>query len=144
MANINTQNVSEAEELLLAAKNDIIAFGKLFLPDDFARSETPWFHYQIVDAIDSMDGDLHKYRNLAVIMPRGHGKTVITKADIMRSFCFTEEPLFYGWVSATQKLAVGNMDYVKTHLEFNDKKILLWRHERKKMDRNRHRAFKWI
>ena len=116
MANINTQNVSEAEELLLAAKNDIIAFGKLFLPDDFTRSETPWFHYEIVDAIDEMDGELHKYRNLAIIMPRGHGKTVITKADIMRSFCFADEPLFYGWVSATQKLAVGNMDYVKTHL----------------------------
>ena len=119
--NINTQNVSEAEELLLAAKNDIIAFGKLFLPDDFIRSETPWFHYEIVDAIDEKDGDLHKHRNLAIIMPRGHGKTVITKADIMRSFCFPTEPLFYGWVSATQKLAVGNMDYVKTHLEFNDK-----------------------
>jgi len=121
MANINTQNISEAEELLLAAKNDIIAFGKLFLADDFTRSETPWFHYEIVDAIDEKDGDLHKYRNLAIIMPRGHGKTVITKADIMRSFCFADEPLFYGWVSATQKLAVGNMDYVKTHLEFNEK-----------------------
>ena len=119
--NINSKNVSKAEELLEAAKYDIISFGKLFLPDDFGRSETPWFHYQIVDAIDEMDGDLHKYRNLAIIMPRGHGKTVLTKADIIRSFCFAEEPLFYGWVSATQKLAVGNMDYVKTHLEYNEK-----------------------
>jgi phage terminase large subunit-like protein len=118
--NINTKNVSKAEELIETAKNDIISFGKLFLPDDFGRSETPWFHYQIVDAIDDMDGKLHKYRNLAIIMPRGHGKTVLTKADIMRSFCFAEEPLFYGWVSATQKLAVGNMDYVKTHLEYNE------------------------
>ena len=118
--NINTHNVSKAEEELLIAKNDIISFGKLFLPDDFVRSETPWFHYEIVDAIDAMDGDLHKYRNLAVIMPRGHGKTVITKSDIIRSFCFAEEPLFYGWVSATQKLAVGYMDYVKTHLEYNE------------------------
>ena len=113
MANINTKNVSEAEELLLAAKNDIVAFGKLFLPDDFSRSETPWFHYEIVDAIDQIEGDLHKYRNLAIIMPRGHGKTVLTKADIMRSFCFAEEPLFYGWVSATQKLAVGTWIMLK-------------------------------
>ena len=118
--NINSQDVSKAEDLLETAKKDIVAFGKLFLPDDFCRSETPWFHYQIVDAIDDMDGDLHKHRNLAIIMPRGHGKTVLTKADIMRSFCFAEEPLFYGWVSATQKLAVGNMDYVKTHLEYNE------------------------
>ena len=109
MSNINTQNVSEAEEFLMAAKNDIIAFGKLFLPDDFGRSETPWFHYEIVDAIDDKKKDLHKHKNLAIIMPRGHGKTVLTKADIMRSFCFAEAPLIYGWVSATQKLAVGNM-----------------------------------
>ena len=52
MANINTQNVSTAEEQLLMAKNDIIAFGKLFLPDDFMRSETPWFHYQVADAVN--------------------------------------------------------------------------------------------
>ena len=29
--------------------------------------------------------------------------------------------LFYAWVSATQKLAVGNMDYIKYHLENNEK-----------------------
>ena len=108
--------MSREEEALKTAYNDIIAFGKLFLPDDFMRSETPWFHYEIADVINDND-----VKQLAVIMPRGHGKTVLTKADIMRSFCFAEEPLFYGWVSATQKLAVGNMDYIKTHLEFNEK-----------------------
>ena len=59
-------------------------------------------------------------------------KTVLTKCDILKSFCFNgkekewglsdvDEPLFYGWVSATAKLATGNMDYVKTHIETNDK-----------------------
>ena len=43
MANINTQNVSKAEETLMLAQKDLIAFGKLFLPDDFMRSETPFF-----------------------------------------------------------------------------------------------------
>lgn len=120
--NINTQNVNQAEEALVLAKNDIIAFGKLFLPDDFRRSETPFFHYEIADKIMERDEKgLFKYRNLAVIMPRGHGKTVITKCDILHAFCFATEPLFYGWVSATAKLATGNMDYVKTHLEFNEK-----------------------
>ena len=83
MANINISKFTkEEEELLKIANNDILAFGKLFLPDDFGRSETPWFHEQIADVMDEMDDDLHKYRNLAIIMPRGHGKTVITKADI--------------------------------------------------------------
>jgi len=116
--NINTQNISKAEEIFELAKNDMLSFGKLFLPDDFMRSETPWFHYELADDIMN-----HDKKQLAIIMPRGHGKTVLTKCDLLWSFCFAkkEDPLFYGWVSATQKLASGNMDYVKTHLEFNEK-----------------------
>lgn len=115
--NINTQNVSKAEEALLESSKDMISFGKLFLPDDYMRSETPWFHYEIADSI--MDKET---KQLAIIMPRGHGKTVLTKCDILWSFLFTrDEPLFYGWVSATAKLATGNMDYIKHHLEFNDR-----------------------
>ena len=115
--NINSQNVSKAEEALLESSRDMISFGKLFLPDDYMRSETPWFHYEIADSI--MDKET---KQLAIIMPRGHGKTVLTKCDILWSFLFTrDEPLFYGWVSATAKLATGNMDYIKHHLEFNDR-----------------------
>ena len=55
MSNINTQNVSRAEEALRLAYVDLIAFGKLFLPDDFMRSETPFFHYEIADARISRD-----------------------------------------------------------------------------------------
>ena len=80
------------------------------------RSETPPFHYQIADAITDKEK-----RQVAIILPRGHGKTVLTKCDIMQAFCFTKEPLFYGWVSATAKLATGNMDYIKYHLEFNER-----------------------
>ena len=116
MANINKHNVSKSEEALLLAQKDMIAFGKLFLPDDFMRSETPPFHYEVADAIVDPEA-----RQLAIILPRGHGKTVLTKCDILRSFCFTKEPLFYGWVSATAKLATGNMDYIKYHLEFNER-----------------------
>ena len=79
--NINTQNVSKAEEQLKLAYKDLIAFGKLFLPDDFKRSETPFFHYEVADAVDNMD-----IRQLAVILPRGHGKTVLTKCSILHDF----------------------------------------------------------
>ena len=51
MANINSQNINKAEEALQLAYKDLISFGKLFLPDDFMRSETPFFHYEISDAI---------------------------------------------------------------------------------------------
>ena len=116
MSNINLHNVSKEEEALHLAKNDLIAFGKLFLPDDFLRSETPFFHYEVADACMNPD-----FRQLGVILPRGHGKTVLTKCNIMHDFCFTKEPLFYGWVAASSKISVPNLDYIKYHLEFNDK-----------------------
>ena len=116
MANINLHNVSKEEEALELAKKDLIAFGKLFLPDDFLRSETPPFHYEVADTICDMNN-----KQVAIILPRGHGKTVLTKCDILHNFLFTSEPLFYGWVSATAKLATGNMDYIKYHIEFNER-----------------------
>tara|TARA_R100000781_G_scaffold67838_2_gene42763 strand:+ start:695 stop:2260 length:1566 start_codon:yes stop_codon:yes gene_type:complete len=114
--NINKENVSKAESQLELAKNDMIAFGKLFLPDDFMRSETPFFHYTVADAVDDLD-----VKQLAVILPRGHGKTVLTKCNILKDFLFTTEPLFYGWVAASSKISVPNLDYIKYHLEFNDR-----------------------
>ena len=116
MANINKQNVSKAEEALMLAKNDMIAFGKLFLPDDFMRSETPFFHYEVADAISDLN-----LRQMAVILPRGHGKTVLTKCNILQDFLFSSDPLFYGWVAASSKISVPNLDYIKYHLEYNDK-----------------------
>ena len=117
MANINKKNVSAAEEALQIASKDLIAFGKLFLPDDFMRSETPAFHYEMADSIDDQE-----CKQLAIILPRGHGKTVLTKASIIKDFCFLDTDMhFYAWVSATQKLSVGNMDYIKYHFEYNDK-----------------------
>ena len=116
--NINSQNVDKAEEALRLANKDLIAFGKLFLADDFMRSETPFFHYEIADVIDDKET-----KQVAIIIPRGHGKTVLTKASILKDFlfCSKEDFLFYAWVSATQKLSVGNMDYIKHHLDYNDK-----------------------
>ena len=116
--NLNLNNVTKAEEVFELASKDLISFGKLFLPDDFMRSETPPFHYEVADNIDDLS-----VKQLAIILPRGHGKTVLTKASILKDFLFCpkDDMFFYAWVSATQKLSVGNMDYIKYHLEFNDK-----------------------
>ena len=84
MANINKYDVSKMEEQLLLAKNDLIAFGKLFLPDDFMRSESPFFHYEVADSLMDLE-----QRQLAVILPRGHGKTVLTKCNILHDFVFS-------------------------------------------------------
>ena len=47
------ENISVQEEALQLAKKDLISFGKLFLPDDFLRSETPPFHYEVADTINN-------------------------------------------------------------------------------------------
>jgi len=116
VANLNLHNVSKMEEQLLLAKNDLVSFGKLFLPDDFMRSETPFFHYEVCDVLNDLS-----VKQVAVILPRGHGKTVLTKCSIMHDFVFADEPLFYGWVAASSKISIPNLDYVKYHLEYNDK-----------------------
>lgn len=119
MANINSHKMtSDEEEALYLASQDTIAFGKLFLEKDFGRSETPPFHYEVADILDDKS-----IKQFAIVMPRGHGKTVLTKANVLKEFCFADpdDPLFIGWVAATQKLTVGNMDYIKEHLEFNSK-----------------------
>ncbi len=117
MSNVNLNNVSKMEDDLRLAHNDLIAFGKLFLKDDFMRSETPFFHYEVADAVSDKS-----VRQLAVILPRGHGKTVLTKCNILHDFVFSHnDPLFYGWVAASSKISVPNLDYIKYHLEFNDR-----------------------
>jgi len=115
--NINSRNIGEAEEILRLAKSDLISFGKIFLQDDFMRSETPFFHYEVADAIDNKS-----IKQLAIILPRGHGKTVLTKAGILKDFSFADPDdfHFYAWVSATHQLSVGNMDYIKYHVEYNE------------------------
>ena len=104
------------EDELRLAYTDLIAFGKLFLPEDFKRSETPFFHYEVADSLMDLE-----QRQLAVILPRGHGKTVLTKCNILHDFCFTKDPLFYGWVAASSKISIPNLDYIKYHIEFNEK-----------------------
>ena len=59
--NFNLHNVSKEEEALVMAYKDMISFGKLFLPDDFMRSETPFFHYEVSDAL--MDKDFLSFRD---------------------------------------------------------------------------------
>ena len=118
MTAVHIGNVSQKEQALQLAKNDLIAYGKLFLPDDFRRSETPFFHYTIADKL--LDWSI---RQQAIILPRGHGKTVLTKANILHDFCFADpkDPLFYGWVAASSRISIPNLDYVKYHLEYNDR-----------------------
>ena len=91
MSNINTQNISRAEEELQLAYRDLIAFRKLFLPDDFERSETPFFHYEVADALQNTD-----LRQLAIIYPGVTVKPFLLNVTscmtsvLQRNLCFMD------------------------------------------------------
>jgi len=126
MANINTKLSSEHERFLKASFDNLITFGKLFLGGDFNKSETPLFHYEIGEELISKSR-----KPCAIILPRGHAKTTLVKAKIVRDLCFAHKTLewgladeekthFFGWVSSNQKKSRNNVAYVQLHMEHND------------------------
>ena len=117
MANVNTKNIPKAEEVLALAKTDLIAFGKLFLPGDFGKSESPGFHYDIGDSL------LEKTtKSLALILPRGSGKTQLFKTFLMHKILFKpkDELMFIAWVSDNHRKSILNLQYIKQHFENNE------------------------
>ncbi len=126
MASINSRLWSDHEKILKAAYDDLITFGRLFLPGDFNKSATPAFHYEIAEELLSPSN-----KPCAIIMSRGHAKTTLVKAKILHDLCFAkkayewgfapvERDLFFGWVSSNQKKSRNNVAYIKLYLEYSE------------------------
>ncbi|MBC8551266.1 MAG: hypothetical protein H8D23_16600 [Candidatus Brocadiales bacterium] len=125
--NILKGNPSKEERMLYMAFRKTIVFGKMFLAGDFMKSETPFFHYEICDELDS-DSE----KPLAVILPRESAKTTLVKGSILHDFFFAklayewgwrdyDEKLFYVWVAKSQKDSFTNVEYIAMHLDGNAK-----------------------
>jgi hypothetical protein len=115
--NINNKNVSDAEKALVLAHHDLIAFGKLFLPGDFGKSKSPIFHYEIADALIE-----NTTKALALILPRGSGKTQLFKTFLMHKILFKnpDELMFIAWVSDNHRKSILNLQYIKQHFQTNE------------------------
>ena len=115
MPNINSQNVSRAEEVLNNSRHDLITFGKLFLPGDFGKSESPQFHYEIADALLE-----NTTRSLALILPRGSAKTQLFKTFLMHKILFKPQDdfLFMGWVSDNHRKSILNLQTMIQNLHY--------------------------
>ena len=124
MANINTRLSSQHEKILKKAFDELIFFGKVFLPD-FKKSKTPSFHYEWADEFVAPST-----KPCAIISFRGSAKSTLIKAKIVRDFCFSDKAkewgfddrsheLFVGWCSASQKKSINNVDYVKLNLKYS-------------------------
>jgi len=124
---VNTFNITappkqlaKEEQLLELGRTNLIAYGKLFLPGDFKKTKTPFFHYEIADAyLDEL------IRQLAVIIARGHGKTVLTKAFLLHKITYYNPkegpPPLMAWIADTIDKVYNNMDYIDKQIRFNSR-----------------------
>ena len=84
MANLNLNgNVSKNEELLSKAYTDLIAFGKLFSPQDFLASATPDFHVEVGKLL--LDPTIQQLR---LVLPRDHAKSTLAATAIHHRILF--------------------------------------------------------
>ncbi len=133
------ENISSLEKMLYLCYVDLIAFGKRFLPGDFMKTETPQFHYELADEINS-----DNTKPCAIIIARSSGKTTLIKASIIHDFCYTKQfllklsemksfvlkeywwkeaneraQLFYGWTAKTQKDSLNNVKYIQKNIQYD-------------------------
>jgi hypothetical protein len=117
MANLNLNgNVSKNEELLNLAYNDLIAFGKLFSPQDFLASATPPFHVEVGKKLLNK-----KVQQLALVLPRDHAKSTMAATAILHRILFAtkENPEFICWVGEAQDQATDNVAWLQNHIYDN-------------------------
>ena len=115
--NINSDKQKEKDRVLGLASQDLIAFGQLFLPEDFMKSSPAPFHYEVGKKL--LDSDIRK---LCIVLPRGHSKSTMAKAALMHKIYFNPQGKkeFAAWVSEEQGQAVDHLKYIKNHIEYNN------------------------
>ena len=96
---------------------DLVAFGQLFLPEDFMKSSPAPFHYEVGSKLLT-----RSLRKLCIVLPRGHSKSTMAKAALLHRIYFNPKGKkeFAAWVSEEQGQAVDHLRYIKNHIEYNN------------------------
>ena len=117
MANLNLHgDVSKNEEILHMAYNDLIAFGKMFSPQDFLASATPQFHNEVGKLL------LDKSKQqLGLVLPRDHAKSTLAATAVLHRLMFAtkENPEFIAWIGEAQDQAIDNLGWMMNHIYSN-------------------------
>ena len=114
---VDISGLSKREAMIYKAFRNGIAFGKLFDPGNFLKSETPAFHRTIMSNLEE-----RTTTPLGIIIARGHAKTTLAKSSLLKKVCFARkayewgfidrpEELFIGWVSDNQSKSKNNIRY---------------------------------
>ena len=110
--------LAERDQVLQRAYKDLVFFGKAFLPNDFLnKSASPNFHHIIAKKLIST----RPGQRICIILPRGFGKSILSKSAIMHKLCFAakDEQHFFAWVSEEQGQAIDHIKYLRQHFEDN-------------------------
>jgi phage terminase large subunit-like protein len=113
-------DMQERDEVLANAYKSLIYFGRAFLPNDFMhKSNSPNFHFDVAEKLISTKPG----SRTCIIMPRGFGKSILSKAAIMHKLCFAgdDEQHFMAWVSEEQSQSIDHLKYLRNHFEVNKK-----------------------
>ena len=117
MANLNLNgNISKNEKVYEIVKNDLIAFGKLFSPEDFLASATPDFHVEVGKQLIN-----RKIQQLALVLPRDHAKSTLAATAVLHRFLFAtpQTPEFIAWIGEAQDQATDNLAWLQNHIYSN-------------------------
>jgi len=112
-------NLPEKDKVLSLAYNDLVYFGRAFLPADFLnKSSSPDFHSEVSKKLISTKPGAR----ICNILPRGFGKSILAKAAILHKICFSPkgDRQFIAWVAEEQGQAIDHLKYIKSHLEYNE------------------------
>ena len=112
--------MKERDEVLAKSYNNLIYFGRAFLPRDFMnKSASPDFHFDVAKKLIRTDPG----GRTCVVMPRGFGKSILSKAAIMHKLCFSnkDKQNFVAWVSEEQSQSIDHLKYLRNHFEVNKK-----------------------
>ena len=104
--------MAERDEILAKAYNDLVFFGRAFLPRDFInKSASPSFHFDVSKKLISTKPG----GRTCIVMPRAFGKSILSKAAIMYKLCFSGEDQqhFVAWVSEEQSQSIGHLTVLR-------------------------------
>ena len=112
--------MKKRDEVLAKSYQSLIYFGRAFLPKDFLnKSASPSFHFDVAKKLTRTDPG----GRTCIIMPRGFGKSILSKAAIMHKLCFASEDKqnFIAWVSEEQSQSIDHLKYLRSHFETSKK-----------------------
>lgn len=121
-AAIHNGSVSKKERILQIALKSPIHFGQLFMPKDFMTKTASKYHYDVCNIID----DKKNIKPVILMLPRGHAKTKMTQASILKDIAtyeYDDEALkrhFIVWVAQNKTQSMRNVNFIKNQIETND------------------------